>query len=240
MIGRDDESEVIQLIRAAAKKLEDAPGTWPAKRELADAVRELTACLAETDAPAEELLAIADQVRTAARRFTGQPEMEDPPGVAEMSLAAGMEVFRDRSPIVGKANPLAPPATFAVDHDSAVIYGEVYFGPAYQGAPGCVHGGFVAAAFDEALGMATVFSGKPGMTAWIRVSYKKPTPLETDLRLVARMDSVDGRKIHASGELLAGETVVAEATGLFIAIPLDKFVELKEAQRKRKSHDKRP
>jgi hypothetical protein len=237
-VSDDDipENEVVQLIRSAAKKLEDAPGTWPAKRELADAIRELMACLAETDAPADELLAIADQVRNAARRFSGQPEMEDPPGVAEMSLAAGMEVFRDRSPIVGKANPLAPPATFAVDHDHEIVYGEVCFGPAYQGAPGCVHGGFVAAAFDEALGMATIFSGKPGMTGWIRVSYKKPTPLETNLRLVGRMDSVEGRKIQTSAELLAGDTVVAEATGLFISIPIDKFAELKEAQRQRKSH----
>lgn len=232
----EDQSEVLELIREAREQLDEAPGTWPAKRELADAVRELMACLAETDAPEGELLGIAEQVRTAARRFSGQPEMDDPPGVAEMSLAAGMEVFRDRSPVVGKANPLAPPAMLAVDHEAQKVYGEVNFGPAYQGAPGCAHGGFVAAVFDEALGMATVFSGKPGMTGWIRVSYKRPTPLETDLRLVARMDDVEGRKINTSAELIAGDTIVAEATGLFIAIPIEKFAELKEAERERKSH----
>jgi len=231
----EEESEVLGLIRRAREQLDEAPGTWPAKRELAEAIRELTACLSETDAPEEELLGIAKQVRAAAQRFSGQPEMDDPPGVAEMSLAAGMEVFRDRSPVVGQANPLAPPATLAVDHEKQVVYGEVNFGPAYQGAPGCVHGGFVAAVFDEALGMATIFSGRPGMTGWIRVSYKRPTPLETDLRIVARTDSFEGRKIHTSAELIAGESVVAEATGLFIAIPVEKFAELKEAQRERKS-----
>ena len=84
--------------------------------------------------------------------------------------------------------------------------------------------------------MATVFSGKPGMTGWIRVSYKRPTPLETDLRLVGRMDSVEGRKIHTSAELIAGDDVVAEATGLFISIPMDKFAALKEEAAERKSN----
>ncbi len=226
---------LIEAIRDGGAKRQEEPGTWPAKAELAEAVRELMHCLAATDAPAEELLAIAQQVRTSARRFSGQPIMQNPPGVAEMSLAGGMEVFRDRSPMVGKANPLAPPATLAPDPERQEVHGDVFFGAAYQGAPGCVHGGFVAAIFDEALGMATVFSGKPGMTAWIKVSYRKPTPLETPLRIVARMDEMDGRKIRASAELFAEDLLVAEADGLFISIPLERFAELRAAERERKA-----
>ena len=89
--------------------------------------------------------------------------------------------------------------------------------------------------FDEALGMATVFSGEPGMTGWIRVSYRAPTPLETNLRVVARMDDRTGRKIHTSAELIAGDVVVAEATGLFITIAKDKFLQLRDAQRERQA-----
>jgi acyl-coenzyme A thioesterase PaaI-like protein len=226
---------ILDRIHEMRGKLEDAPGTWPAKRELADAVRELMHCIAATDAPEDELLEIAEQVRTSARRFSGQPIMRDPPGVAEMSLAGGMEVFRDRSPLVGQANPLAPPAELAANDETGQIDGQVYFGPAFEGAPGCVHGGFVAALFDEALGMACIFSGKPGMTAWIKVSYRKPTPIETPLRLVARMDSIEGRKISNSGEIFAGDVLVAEATGLFISIPVEKFAELRDAQRAREA-----
>jgi hypothetical protein len=226
---------ILELLRDAREIHEQEPGTWPAKRELASAVRELMHCLAATDAPEQELLEIAEQVRISARRFAGQPVMKDPPGVAEMSLAGGMEVFRDRSPMVGEANPLAPPATLAADPEQEKIFGEVFFGRAYEGAPGCVHGGYVAAVFDEALGMATVFSGKPGMTGWIKVSYRKPTPLETTLRVVARMDRLEGRKIHTSAELFAGDLTVAEATGLFISIPAEKFADLREAERLRKA-----
>jgi len=66
-------------------------------------------CLCATDAPESELQAIAAQVRSSASRFGGQPRMTDPPGVAEGSLAGGMETFMDRSPIVGLSNPVAPP-----------------------------------------------------------------------------------------------------------------------------------
>jgi hypothetical protein len=41
----------------------------------------------------------------------------------------------------------------------------VTFGSAYEGPPGCVHGGYVAAAFDEMLGFVQSLGGNPGMTA---------------------------------------------------------------------------
>ena len=235
-----ESDSLLEQIRLAREKYAEAPGTWPAKRELADAVRELMHNLAATDAPEEELLSIAEQVRESARRFAVQPVMDNPPGVAEMSLAAGMEVFRDRSPVVGMANPLAPPAELVVDHDTKTVTGDFYFGAAYEGAPGCVHGGFVAALFDEALGMATIFSGQPGMTGWIKVSYRSPTPLETPLRISARMDDFTGRKIMTSAELMAGDTLVAEATGLLITIPNKKFSQLRNAAAERKEKSKRP
>lgn len=225
-------------IRLAREKYAEAPGTWPAKRELADAIRELMHNLAATDAPEEELLSIAEQVRTSARRFAVQPVMDNPPGVAEMSLAAGMEVFRDRSPVVGMSNPLAPPATLEVDYEEKRVTGDVFFGAAYQGAPGCVHGGFVAALFDEALGMATIFSGRPGMTGWLKVSYRRPTPLETPLRIVATMDDYTGRKIMTSAELFNGDELVADATSLLITIPNEKFAQLRDAQRDRKAAER--
>ena len=69
---------------------EVAPGSLPAKRKLAGAIRELMDCLCSTDAPEQELLAIADQVEASARRFAHQPRMQNPPGVAEGSLVGGM------------------------------------------------------------------------------------------------------------------------------------------------------
>ena len=231
-----EESEsVFEHIRIEREKIEESPGTWPAKRKLAEAVRKLTHCLCATDAPEEELLAIAAQVEASAARFSDQPRMLNPPGVAEMSLAGGMEVFRDRSPLVGVANPLAPPLELDPNPDTKLVTGSVNFGRAFEGAPGCAHGGFVAAVFDEALGMACIFSGSPGMTASITIDYRKPTPIETPLRIEARLDRMEGRKIYNSGELYAGDLLIAESHGLFISIPYTRFAELREAEKQREA-----
>jgi hypothetical protein len=233
-VSESDDS--INRIASYREQLEQAPGTWPAKRVLADSVRQLMDCLCATDAPEEELLAIAAQVQKSAERFQVQPRMTNLPGVAEGSLAGGMEMFMDRSPLVGRSNPLAPPVTLDPDHAAKIVRGSVYFGRAYEGAPGCVHGGFVAATFDEALGLACVFSGVPGMTGEITVRYRKPTPLEVPLRLEARFDRQDGRKIYNSGELYAGDVLVAESTGIFISIPREKFEALRQAQLERQKN----
>ena len=166
-------------------------------------------CLCATDASEEALLEIAEQVRASARGFSGKPRMSDLPGVAEGSLAGGMEMFMDRSPLVGLSNPLAPPVELDPDHDAKRVRGSVTFGSAYEGAPGCVHGGFVAAVFDEALGLACVFSGEPGMTGELTVRYRVPTPIRVPLRIEARHDRREGRKIFNSGRLFAGDRLVA-------------------------------
>lgn len=215
---------------------EEPPAAWLAKRKLAEALRELLSSLCATDAQEKELLDITAQVQETAHRLRAQPEMLERPGVAEGSMAAGMEMFHDRSPVVGLSNPLAPPVVMEPDHEEKVVHGSVFFGPAYEGAPGCVHGGFLAAVLDEALGLACVFSGEPGMTGELTVRYVRPTPVEYPLRIEARFDRKDGRKIYNSGEIYAGETKVVESKGVFISIPSERFQELKDARLERQKN----
>jgi hypothetical protein len=230
-----DSRELQDQLISYRKQLEFAPGTWAAKRDLAAAIRNLMDCLCATDASEEELLKIADQVQASADLFKNQPRMINPPGIAEGSLAGGMEMFMDRSPVVGRSNPLAPPLTLDPDHETRTILGDVTFGNAYEGAPGCVHGGYVAAIFDEALGLACIFSEGQGMTGEITVRYRKPTPLHAKLRLEARFDHQEGRKIYNVGELYAGDLLLAESRGVFIAIPHERFEELRDAKLKRQT-----
>jgi len=227
------ENDALERIRNYHASLEAPPGNWEAKRTLARAVRGLMDSLCATDAPPSELLAIAAQVEESARRFADQPRMIDPPGVAEGSLGGGMEMFMDRSPLVGLANPVAPPLRLDPNPETRIVRGSVTFGNAYEGAPGCVHGGHVAAAFDEALGMACIFSDNPGMTGEITIRYRKPTPTKTPLRIEARLDGTERRKIFTSGEIYAGDLLTAEATGIFISIDQSKFGELRAEQKRR-------
>jgi len=217
---------------------DDVPPVWRAKRDLATSVRHLLDCLCATDAEEADLHAASDVIREMVERFADKPRMMGPLGVAEASLSAGseytgMETFHDRSPVVGRSNPIAPPLHLVPDAESGLVTGTGFFGNAYEGAPGCVHGGFVAAAFDELLGMACIFSGNPGMTGTLEVRYRKPTPVRTELRFQGRLDRVEGRRIYTHGTVCAGPVLCAESTGIFVSIDAGKFQELDELRRRR-------
>ena len=126
----------------------------------------------------------------------------------------------DYSPFIGLANPMSPPMHMDYEGDRVVCH--VTFGSAFEGPPACVHGGYVAAAFDEVLGAAQSLSGEQGMTARLVTNYRSPTPLHQPLRIEAWVDRREGRKIFVQGTMHAGERLTAEAEGLFIAFDPDK------------------
>jgi acyl-coenzyme A thioesterase PaaI-like protein len=129
----------------------------------------------------------------------------------------------DYSPLVGGLNPLAPPMALTMHAD--YIEATVTYGLAYEGPPGCLHGGLVAAGFDEVLGFAQALGGQPGMTGRLTVNYRSPTPLFQPVRYVCRFDRREGRKIFASGELrvIADDRLCAEAEGLFVSMRAEVF-----------------
>jgi acyl-coenzyme A thioesterase PaaI-like protein len=103
------------------------------------------------------------------------------------------------------------------------IHARVRFTAPYAGAPQLVHGGVIAAAFDEVLGVLNVMNERGGMTGMLNIKYRSPTPLERELRLVGRQGRVEGRRVHAHGALYCGETLTAEAEGVFIRVPPDRL-----------------
>jgi hypothetical protein len=68
--------------------------------------------------------------------------------------------------------------------------------------------------FDELLGFVQM---APGFTAYLKVDYRAPTPLNRELALRGWIDHVDGRKRLIRGICSLDGTVLAEAEGLFIA-----------------------
>mgnify|MGYP001571762835 CR=1 FL=1 len=199
-----------------------------ALRRLADAIRSILHRLVQTSAPLPMIHQAVADLEQLADRFAAHPNASIYEEFAEAANAGEPFAFFDHSPVQGRANPLAPPLEFRMEGDEVIA--EAVFGAAYEGPPGCVHGGFVAAAFDELLGSTQSLSGAPGMTARLTVNYRSPTPLHTGLRFVGVLDRVDGRKIYTSGRLYAGEVLCAEAEGLFISVDVGRFAELK-AQR---------
>lgn len=197
-------------------------------RRLAEAARKVLHGLVLTDAEDEELREAADRLEDVSALFESTPTRSIYE-VAESANSGDPHGFFDHSPMTGRANPLAPPLTLGPNGDRAVA-GTAVFGAAYEGPPGYVHGGYVAAAFDEVLGAAQSLSGQPGMTARLSVDYRSPTPLHEELRFVGTFERTEGRKTFTTGTLHAGDQLCAEAQGLFVAIDFGRFEEMKQAR----------
>jgi acyl-coenzyme A thioesterase PaaI-like protein len=187
---------------------------------LADSVRRLVAQVRATNAPRESL----EQARLAVERAEAilEPHLHDGP-FAQTSLDGGFGmVGRTKefarlfpySPLVGRINPVAPPAEFVAR--DGVIHGRVRFGAAYCGGRNYVHGGIVAALLDEILGNVNMVNGVGGVTGTLTIRYRNPTPLFEELRVEGRCVRKEGRKVFSEGSLWLGETLLAEAEGIFI------------------------
>jgi acyl-coenzyme A thioesterase PaaI-like protein len=198
---------------------------WQQKRRLADAMRLVMERLVPSNAPEDELRAAADGLERYAERLQEHPRLKRAMGAAESANAGDVGAFFDQSPMIGLANPLAPPITIAQTGPKSAT-ATVTFGSAYEGPPSSVHGGFVAAAFDEVLGFVQSLGGSPGFTGRLTVHYRSPTPLHTELRINVTLDRVEGRKTFTTGQLIAGDTLCAEAEGLFISALPGKLDEL--------------
>ena len=189
---------------------DDRPQAW----RLADEMRRVIQRLVLVRAPEEELAAAADAAAQFADRLEDLRISEGIGEISEASLAFG--AFMHHSPISGLANPISPPLSMSVEDgpDGQVVHGKTVFGPAYEGPPGHVHGGFVAATYDEMLGRA---QGRPGFTAYLTVQYRRPTPLLVPLTWRAWMDREEGRKRWVKATCSTADGLISEAEGLFVS-----------------------
>ena len=142
----------------------------------------------------------------------GEARFEPPTDFAE---------FFPYSPLVGPLNPLSPPMEFEVR--AGRVYGRVTYGAPYVGPPQHVHGGIIAATFDELLGSTNLVQMVGGMTGTLTIRYRRPTPVLKEIELEGWIDKVDGRKVFTHGEMRHGGEVTAEAEGIFIQGSMDQL-----------------
>ena len=126
-----------------------------------------------------------------------------------------------RNPLNGTMNPMAPPVTYEYGEQS--ITARVRFHEGYQGPPACVHGGVVAALLDDALGRTRHLTGRNCVTGSLNISYRRPTPINADLTVKARIDEVHERKFLVTGEIMYDGQVTASASALFVFLDDKKF-----------------
>jgi hypothetical protein len=123
----------------------------------------------------------------------------------------------ERSPISGHSNPVAPPLVVEQVDDDGILHAHAYYGYAYEGPPGHLHGGIVAGAFDEMVGVGQVTSGGMGFTGTLSIKMRRPTPLHTRIDYEAGVSKVDGRKVTVWSKSYAAGELLCEAEALMIA-----------------------
>jgi acyl-coenzyme A thioesterase PaaI-like protein len=134
--------------------------------------------------------------------------------------------------VCGVANPGGLHLTFTSPHPGEVR-AEVTIAAEFQGYPGIVHGGIIAALLDEAAGRAfmTPDLAEFFYTARLEVRYRRKTPVGQPLRLEGRAGTRSGRTAHATSALFAPDgELLAEADAVLVAAPpLGDPAELAEA-----------
>lgn len=68
----------------------------------------------------------------------------------------------------------------------------------------------------------------PSLTRVLTVNYLRPMPIQTELRMEARLERSEGRRHNVKAYLVAGTAITAEAEGVFLALKEEAFVRLFE------------
>ncbi|WP_069167286.1 PaaI family thioesterase [Nocardia altamirensis] len=123
-----------------------------------------------------------------------------------------------RHDLPARGNITLPP--FIIDHAGRDgVDARVTFRTYHLGGNNAAHGGQVAIAFDDLLGMAAaVYAGAVTRTASLTVDYRSITPLRTELQVHAWAERQEGRKVYVRATLKDGDRLCAEASGLFIVL----------------------
>jgi uncharacterized protein (TIGR00369 family) len=130
--------------------------------------------------------------------------------------------------VCGLKNVAGLKASFYETDDGALV---ATFTPrgVHQSYPGRLHGGIASTILDETIGRAVMISSKQeiwGVTLELTVEYKKPIPLDGELRVVGRITEQNSRFFSGTGEILLPDgTIAVLARGRYMKVPLDKIAD---------------
>ncbi len=95
----------------------------------------------------------------------------------------------------------------------------------HQSYPGRLHGGIAAAVLDETIGRAILMHHDKeiwGVTVELKMRFKKPVPLDEELRVVGRITKEGSRFFEGTGELLLKNGDIAvSCEGRYLKLPID-------------------
>jgi hypothetical protein len=130
-------------------------------------------------------------------------------------------VYLDHAFDVGAYNPCFPEYSFdRLDDETAS--GRVVFPLVYEGPPGLVNGGFLAVFFDCVTQHQSCAAARTGKTRSLTVTFRRPTPILTELRFDIERLEEEGR-VTSTARLLLGDDVLCIGELKIVANSPDKL-----------------
>ena len=120
--------------------------------------------------------------------------------------------------VCGRGNPVGLYMQFYDDGELEVV--SDYTVPAhYQGYPGIVHGGVVAAMLDEVVARVSMIGDHHHfmMSVKLQILYRQPVPTEVPLRVVGRILRLRGRLGKAEGRIILPDGTIAAESQMSLA-----------------------
>lgn len=97
----------------------------------------------------------------------------------------------------------------------------------HQSYPNRLHGGIASAVLDETIGRAILNKYDEevwGVTVDLNVKFKKPIPLNEEIKVIGRITSESNRIFEGTGEIiLSNGDVAVTAQGKYLKVPLEKI-----------------
>jgi acyl-coenzyme A thioesterase PaaI-like protein len=192
-------------------------------RRAAAATRRLIETLVNTAADDHELRSVAGEIDDIVDRIAKGARRSRYEGTDGLSPGGeGNAAVMESHTVVGPSNPIAP--FMIIDGGGDRVVATVTYGHQYEGPPGCVHGGMLAAAFDLVLALGAAKCGRMLVTGTLSVRYRRPTPLGIELRFDGGLDGIDGRKVRSSATVSGPDgEITAEAEGIFVVVDDDRY-----------------
>ncbi len=98
----------------------------------------------------------------------------------------------------------------------------------HQSYPGRLHGGISSSVLDETMGRAINILDPDawGVTVELTVRFRKPVPLDRDVRIVARVTKDSSRLFECRGEIVLEDgSAAVEACGRYMKLPIDRIAD---------------
>ncbi len=158
-------------------------------------------------------------------RPNGRPgvryEVKEAQKVSRMCLVCGVE------------NSLGLNGRFFV-LENGELAGVFYPREEHQSYPGRLHGGVVSAILDETIGRAINLAETEtwGVTVEFTAKFRKPVPLQGEVKAVGRITRDTTRVFEGTGEIVLEDgTVAAEGWGRYLKMPIEKIAAVEFSER---------